>query len=820
MKGNKTMNKFYWRSAAFAIAACLSLQSCSKKTGTASEDSSSKPVAGGAVTVERTTQKAEEVLSDSYKATQLTIPEGIDYLSEFKYIPDKDKVIAVGSSTQSTKLLLFSSDFSSSSEIALKFPEEYTSSDEAYPLYSFSNSGEVSALLMLYDHGGITAPEEYDKNFNYEAYEAKTTKSYMFCRFSENGELADKISINGPGPDGIDDFHDEYGYLQVSSIYVTDDGGAILCLRDATILKINKDGSVKALYQYDDENTYIDGSQMVADKDGKLILAITSTDYTEDTPQVSQKFYDVNPETGVSAEPFAVSTTDYSPGGAITGGRGDYRLFIPLFDALYGVKADGSLESVLNWNDSDIGAITLYPVGENDFVAFGSDNYSNQNKFIYLRRRNMSELSDTVVLTLASLWGGGSDIVNQFNQSQNKYRIKIVDYSQYNSEEPPYTAEGAINQLKMDLISGKAPDIIITQNHNDITALSGKGAFVDLYQFMENDPDVNRDTLMPNLLKACENSNGQLYSLSPSFSIKTMAVKTKFTNKENWTLDEMISLYDLYYDPLDDDCHFYDGMSKEEMFRNLFYAATDLVDYESGVCRFDSPDFVKILKFCNRFVDEVYMPDKQNEPEAHQQYYTDKYYWWSNDGIIVSEIEAGGDSSLSYTKDVEAGEDITFVGYPSSDGSGGKLDLSENIAISATCPDKEGAWQFVRSYFTKEYQLAENDYGGKMNIQGLSARKDGFERDMYKTSHFTDENGESVEYYESKGDKYYPLTQEEEEKLTNYILGCDTIYGDYDLDVLNICLEEAAAYFAGETTAENAADMIQNRASIALSEKR
>lgn len=356
----------------------------------------------------------------------------------------------------------------------------------------------------------------------------------------------------------------------------------------------------------------------------------------------------------------------------------------------------------LNWNDSDIGAITLYPVGENDFVAFGSDNYSSQMNFMYLRRRNMSELSDTVVLTLASLWGGGSDIVNQFNQSQNKYRIQIVDYSQYNSEEPPYTADGAMNQLKMDLISGKAPDIIITQNHNDITALSGKGAFVDLYQFMENDPDVNRDTLMPNLLKACENSNGQLYSLSPSFSIKTMAVKTKFFDKENWTLDEMISLYDNAPSTAD---HLYDGMSKEEMFRNLFYAATDLVDYESGVCHFDSPDFVKILEFCNRFVDEVSMPDKWSEPEAHDQYYTDKFYWWSNDRIVVSEIGAGGDSSLSYTRDVDARDDITLVGYPSSNGSGGKLDFSENIAISATCPDKEGAWQFVRSYFTKEYSL-------------------------------------------------------------------------------------------------------------------
>ncbi len=798
------MNKFYWRSAAFAIAACLSLQSCSKKTGTASEETSSKPIAGGAVTLERTTQAAEEVLSNSYKVSSLTAPEGFDYLSNFRYLPDKDVTLAVGSGSESSdiKVLSFNSDFSSNSEIELQFPEEYTSSDEAYPVFSFSNTGAISALLMLYDHGGVVTPEEYDETFDYEGYEANTKKSYMLCHFSENGELIDKISING-----LDAFHDEYNYLQVSSVASADDGTIILCLRDATVLKIGKNGSINVISQPDEENPSFD-AQMIVDQDGKLILITTTPDYDSNADQVNQNFYDISPVSGVSDEPFAVSTTSYVPNGPVTAGRGDYRAFIPLFDALYGVKADGSLESVVNWNDSDIGAISLYPVGENDFVAYGSDNFDNQLDFMYLRRRNMSEVSDTIVLTLASLWGGGSEMVNQFNRSQNKYRIQIVDYAQYNNQEPPYTADGAMNQLKMDLIAGKAPDIIITPSHNDITTLSGKGAFVDLYQFMENDPEVNRDTIMPNILKACESSDGHLYSLPPDFSVRTIAAKTKLTDKENWTLDDMISLYDNAPPTAD---HLYDGISKTDMFRNLFYAASNFVDYETGKCYFDSPDFVKILEFCNRFVDEVYMPDKISDPTAHDQYYTDKFYWWSNDRIVVSEIRLSGDASFSFTKDIEARDDLTLVGYPSPDGSGGKLEFSENIAISATCPDKEGAWQFVREYFT---DAAENRISS-----GISSRIDNFEQYMYKTSHFTDHDGNSVEYYGSKGEKYYPLSPEEEETVRNYILGCDTIYGDYDSDILDICLEEVSAYFSGEITAENAADMIQNRASITLSEK-
>jgi hypothetical protein len=57
------------------------------------------------------------------------------------------------------------------------------------------------------------------------------------------------------------------------------------------------------------------------------------------------------------------------------------------------------------------------------------------------------------------------------------------------------------------------------------------------------------------------------------------------------------------------------------------------------------------------------------------------------------------------------------------------------------------------------------------------------------------------------------------EYFKRYILSCDTIYGNIDPDLQDICMEEARGFFAGEATAKQAAERIQNRCSILISEK-
>ena len=74
-------------------------------------------------------------------------------------------------------------------------------------------------------------------------------------------------------------------------------------------------------------------------------------------------------------------------------------------------------------------------------------------------------------------------------------------------------------------------------------------------------------------------------------------------------------------------------------------------------------------------------------------------------------------------------------------------------------------------------------------------------------------------YIGDKEIKIKPLTKEEADFLSDYIKNTTAISETYSEDAMVIITEEVNAYFAGEKTAEEAADMIQNRVSLLISEQ-
>lgn len=799
------MKKSYWNLTALAAAFSLAVCSCSSGNKTDKKNSagndSSPQISDNITTKERPVQTADEVLSNSFKASPISIPDGVDWFYGFTLIKDTKKIMAVGSSADGkSDIYRFNEDLSSCEVIEPELPPEFSTADNAYANYNIFSNGEFGSLITLMDFGGMKPPEEYDENFDYESAYANQKNSYIYCKYDQQGKLVSSTAVTG-----IDMYMDDYNNLNIASI-TEYQGKTLFCLMDSTILSLNSDGSLTELYSpADEDKDRIYGSCLIYDSDGKLVLMVRGSS-GEDMSEATMLYYFDIDSSSVS-DPIITIGGDgtIEIAGAITTGGGDYRLLVPKYDALFGLKADGSLEKILDWMDSDITASSVYYIGEDKYVAYGNEN--NETFFNLLTRRPMNEVENTQVITMASIYGvnGGDTHVSKFNRSQNKYRIKFVDYSQYNDEND-YYGKGAMQQLQLDIVSGKAPDIIVTGDFNTIRSLSQKGAFTDLYEFMEKDSEVNRDTLMPNILKALESKDGSLYTLSPTYSISTLAAKTSVCNKENWTLDDMISLYDNAPETAD---HLYDYDTKEDKLKELLQASSDFVDYNKFTCRFDSDDFVKLLEFCNRFVTEIQRPDKETEYEALQQYYYDQFMAWSQDRSLIRAMPPSG---YSYTRYVQARDEITMVGYPSDGGKGGKLSFETYYAISNTCPDKNGAWEFLRSYFSEEYQESDSTYGNPV-------LKSAFEKQMDSTMHLTDPMGNPVDSIEDDGAEYYPLTQKQRDMVAEYILGCDTIYGVMDSDIYDICMEEAGSYFTGECSAKEAADMIQNRVSILLSER-
>lgn len=92
------------------------------------------------------------------------------------------------------------------------------------------------------------------------------------------------------------------------------------------------------------------------------------------------------------------------------------------------------------------------------------------------------------------------------------------------------------------------------------------------------------------------------------------------------------------------------------------------------------------------------------------------------------------------------GEEISFVGYPNNEKQGNLIQpAGGSMALSAKSKQKEGAWEFMQTMISKEYQDSLiSDHGG----WGFPVRKESlekqFEQDM-EAEYFEDESGKKVE---------------------------------------------------------------------------
>ncbi|MBR3631157.1 MAG: hypothetical protein IKN55_11905, partial [Oscillospiraceae bacterium] len=293
-------------------------------------------------------------------------------------------------------------------------------------------------------------------------------------------------------------------------------------------------------------------------------------------------------------------------------------------------------------------------------------------------------------------------------------------------------------------------------------------------------------------------------------------VKEKFSVPENWTMDDMIALYEGA-----DEMHYY-WNTKEEMLQMLLYG-TDFTDEMAGSCHFDSPEYIKMLEFCNRFPENSTCPEKDYEDpvkmEQFDKWINDSFNSFKNDQNYLKPLDmaantGGMASAFSYAKG-ELGEPFVMAGYPSDNKQGGKITVSCEIGILSSCKDQAAAWEMLRYYMQ---QFAVSNYSDGYSIFEAQFREQ-MDDEMYIMDY--DQNGNRIrsdlEYYDDDC-RVYPLTQAERDALEQYIRGLST-YMLLDPHVETIAREEAGKYFAGDCSAEDAAKATQSRALLMLSEQ-
>ncbi len=697
----------------------------------------------------------------------------------------------------------------------LDFSVEKPENGDVYYNMAVSPSGDkIFIMSCTVDYGDYPAPDYDDPDFNaaeydFDAREEAAVYTYKMYTLDTEGNIQSENEIQMP-----DEFTSEDDRITLNTIYPLDEDSVLVnaySLNEEGYYKLSADGTVGNKFDFG-ENTYFDGIFVGADGFLNAIF------WGNNGPEVRK----IDPEAEGFGE-VVVSADDFPMMYGVAAGTGDYIFYTTGSTTLTGVKSDGSCDEIINWVDSDINGdyincITALDNG--DFVIFMRSDNGN-GSLCRVTKRDPSDVSSQKVLTLAVTYADTmmTNIVTKFNKSNENYRIKIKDYSEY--YEYDETAEKTLNspqkQLQLDIASGNAPDMIVSMGGIE-DKLAASGYLVDLYQYMGSNGTVSKDDILPNIIETAE-TDGKLYTLPVSFNLSTVACKKKFYDSSNWTFEDLKKAYE----ELPDGMELSSAYSRQAVY-NLCMMGESFVDYENATCSYNSPEYVEILEFANQFPDQKDIIDWETATdEEMQSYYNEQEVAYLNDKALLKEMYISDPIDYKRTAVTEMGEDISIVGYPSSNNTGGVISFGNTLSILSTSSDPEGCWQFVSGFFAEDYQNAPN---GQSMIYDMPVVKSAFDskiEDSKKKPYYINDKGEKEEYdntYYINGEQVTvdPLTDEEAEYVKNLLTSVKRRTNAYDMDIEDIISEETDKFFAGESDAQSTADSIQNRVSIMLSE--
>lgn len=176
------------------------------------------------------------------------------------------------------------------------------------------------------------------------------------------------------------------------------------------------------------------------------------------------------------------------------------------------------------------------------------------------------------------------------------------------------------------------------------------------------------------------------------------------------------------------------------------------------------------------------------------------------------------------------GEDVAVVASPLVGNMGVNLySTMPQLGIIAKSSDVDGSWQFVRRFFTRQYQdISDDDKYLQSGATGFPVRKDCMEN-LLKRFTATEDYEKDGKWYKALQSNDYliswdgydidvgPLGQSEEKLLNELLLNTSCRQG-VDYTIQDIILEESKSFFCGEKDAEETAKIIQSRVSIYMNE--
>lgn len=490
-------------------------------------------------------------------------------------------------------------------------------------------------------------------------------------------------------------------------------------------------------------------------------------------------------------------------------------------------------EQIFNWLEVDVDGTMIWDMellsdGRLLAVMFDSKNSLTAQtpeeapplELVYIAKaQEGAARKETVTVAVISASYDMLAATAQYNREHADYRVILKEYEragEYNDR------EDAVAAMDLDLASGRDLDIIVV-DYFELDKYASKGILEDLGAYLDDGDGLRREDLVETVVDAYT-LNGKLIALPTGFRIEMLIGKQSMLgDRDCWSIADMAAFYEKYWDSQVLQSASPQNMLEICMKFNQFY----FMDWENGVCDFDREEFYQLLEFAGRFggKDKAY-----------------GYNWnciCQEDGETLLMIKMCAEpyftSSMSQWF---SGEEVNYIGYPTLDGKPGIMleTSSASYGILSSSAHKEQAWDYLEYIIRARGGLDSHSFvfpvlQDKLDQVLEESMEEPYEKDYWDGTLVLDEEGNPCRrvmrreffYSRTKGldmtiYHYVPLP-EEIDKVRELISLARPAPG-YREVVMNIILEEASGYFAGDRDAKDVAALIQNRVQLYMNEQK
>ena len=466
-----------------------------------------------------------------------------------------------------------------------------------------------------------------------------------------------------------------------------------------------------------------------------------------------------------------------------------------------------------NWG-YHLGKIFAASMEEEEELLILAQIDKNQDTQEYLLlKRIQHEEKDKKTLELATSTANTflEESIFQFNQQSEKYEIIL-------RERPPITSPGDaalqdwenyVTRIQEEITSGSGPDLIDTQ----ILSVED-GAVKGYLRDLTEDFSEQREQCVESIWQNCM-VEGHLYSIPYTFLLETFVIPDDIADgRTAWTLEKLMQI------TRESDVEvFGEYVAAFDLFWNLgikMEGSSQLIDWENKVSHLNGPEAMELLEFSVEYGDARNLYEDMAVAAAEgvvvqpgdsilrEEALTAKEYFFDTQKLSHWETYFRLCDSIP-----------TYIGFPSENGEAGHIMQVYDFAVNQSCKYPEAAVAFLEFLQSEERQNYMAEYMGKLDV-GFPVRRASLEQVLDKTVNGEYEYGDKTEIM-GEEIKIVPASQENVQKFLQVVETAKP-YSKNTEALFPIIDEELAPYYAGDKSAEEVLDVLQNRVQLYLDE--